>query len=65
MTELIKIIHDKRPVGFGKPRRVELPGVKFDDGQIAYMDEDKTVRQSDNGTQLKKELKNAIIEVLA
>ncbi len=66
MTELIKIIHDKQPIGFGKTRRVELPGIKFDDGQIAYLDEDNSIKQCDNSAKLKKALitLNPVIEVL-
>ncbi len=64
MPELIRIIYEKPRVGFGKSQKVECPGVKFADGQIAYLDEDSVIQASENGSKLKKALTNAVIEVL-
>ncbi len=63
-TELLEISYDKQPMGFGKPVRVTCPGIKFDDGQIAYLDADKVVRSAENSAKLKKALENVVIEVV-
>lgn len=61
--EVVKITYDKPLVGFGKVKRVECPGVKFDDGQIAYLDQDKVIRSVESGKKLKEALVNVVIEV--
>lgn len=64
MVEVINVLYDKSPMGFGKVKRVACPGIKFDDGQIAYLDEDKTIRSAENGKKLKEALSNVTIEVV-
>lgn len=63
MSELITIVCDKPLKGFGKRERLAYVGIKFDDGQIAYQDEDKTIRQCETSKKLKEALTNAVIEV--
>ncbi len=63
MTEVIKVIYDQPPMGFGKIKRVECPGMKFDDGQIAYLDQDKRIKSCENGNKLREALLNVVIEV--
>lgn len=64
MAELINIVYEKQPVGFGKSVKVEYQGIKFDDGQIAYQGEQGKVYQAESPRKLKEALKGAVIEVL-
>lgn len=64
MTELIKLSYDIPLCGFVKSRRVECPGIKFEDGRIAYLDHDKKISVCESVASLKKALDNVEIEVL-
>lgn len=62
--ELIKISYEKSSYGFGKPEKVELKGVKFDSGKVAYLDKSETVQVRANTGVIKQEIPNAVIEVV-
>lgn len=63
--ELIKIIYEKPVYGFGKPEAAkEYQGAKFDNGKIAYVNQDGDICVSDNAKKLKEVLLGAKIEVL-
>jgi hypothetical protein len=60
--KFIEIKHVKQEFGFRKPEIITFPGVQFDNGKIAYLDEDGDICTSDSRSTLQKELLAVSIE---